>query len=461
MGPVTTVTPRDHAGFRVSAIFLAPLHAVERTRGRKRALLLLLYLVIGVILATLFWRSQCLNALPDLGDPFDVSAFTNDAIPDTENAFTLYRQAIDRLGAKPVFVDTSRLGNVISGGWSKAEPEIQAWQEEHRPLLELWREASDRPKARPLAAAHWLAGPGSFSELTRMYDLGALALLEAARLEEAGDFDAAWTHFRATLRASRHLLFHAPSDPAWTGRTLAEYTLGRLRTWATNSRLSPALLRRALDDLQEVSSMTPPLSDTLRAAYIMRLRMLEHPERYVNMQDHKFAMSEYAPALFELGKFLWREPERSRRVTRLIAAHWLDYVDLPPQTRPRLVSNLVDDTGQYSDFPYSVPPGANPETHPLAAPALFQWHKSTLYDSALTHHEPYLMAAADADRRTISSLILNVAEELYRREHGKAAANAADLVSAGYLEKMPPGYEGLLETSTTTDARPSPENVPE
>lgn len=53
-----------------------------------------LLVVLGVAAGGVaIWWLTSLNGLPDIGDPFDASAFRAIRMPDEQNAFTYYRRA--------------------------------------------------------------------------------------------------------------------------------------------------------------------------------------------------------------------------------------------------------------------------------------------------------------------------------------------------------------------------------
>ena len=60
-------------------IALAPLRAIEQTRGWRRLGLLFVYGVLGLAIGAFLWRRSQLAAVPDIGEPFDVAAFRTPA----------------------------------------------------------------------------------------------------------------------------------------------------------------------------------------------------------------------------------------------------------------------------------------------------------------------------------------------------------------------------------------------
>src|SRR4051812_7678092 len=95
----TTATPPRWSPSRV---LLAPLRWLERSRGRRRRLLIVLYVILGTIAGLLAWRATSLDGLPDVGDPFDVEAFVAASrVPEADDAFAFYRRAAEVLTISP------------------------------------------------------------------------------------------------------------------------------------------------------------------------------------------------------------------------------------------------------------------------------------------------------------------------------------------------------------------------
>src|SRR5262245_21638906 len=147
--------PRDGI-MQAFAWATAPLRWIERARGRRRLGLLVLY-GLGVALAALLARRwTSLNGLPDLGDPFDVEAFQAPRVPDSQNAWTYYERALERLDDRALEHLSSDLHAARKGDWATSSPELGAWVDANRDALDQWRLASERPDARP----PWLDASG-------------------------------------------------------------------------------------------------------------------------------------------------------------------------------------------------------------------------------------------------------------------------------------------------------------
>ena len=109
---------------RPLGVLLAPLRLLERSRGWRRRLLIVLYLLVGTILGLLIWRATSLNNLPDVGDPFDVKSFiASSRVPESEDAFVLYRKAGGAMKDSIVTSNYNGLWKSVSGGWAKTPPE--------------------------------------------------------------------------------------------------------------------------------------------------------------------------------------------------------------------------------------------------------------------------------------------------------------------------------------------------
>ena len=88
---------------------------------------------------------RSLDDLPDVGDPFDVAAAVRPIeIPDDENAYVSYSEAIRLLAKTP---DTVRQTDWMKLTWSNARLAERSYLESSRPALTVWRLGSERPDA--------------------------------------------------------------------------------------------------------------------------------------------------------------------------------------------------------------------------------------------------------------------------------------------------------------------------
>ena len=164
---------------RTLGLLLSPARWLERARGRRRAALLALYLVLGAIL---WWRMSLIH-LPDVGDPFDVRAVGRVDIPDDANAFVLYKEASAKIHA--LSRDDSK-SYPLPPSWRLAPPQIRRWAAGNREAMDLFRLGSERP-----AALYIQPGDMTFATalpvVQDLREFARLGGLEAARLAEAGE----------------------------------------------------------------------------------------------------------------------------------------------------------------------------------------------------------------------------------------------------------------------------------
>ena len=171
-------------------------------------------------------------------------------IPDHDNAYSAYAEArIARSDAPTEFWDATGRPRPTNLTWSKAKPDVRAFQENNRAALEIWREGSERPDAlyhqpSELAFDH---GPASVA--------GGLPPFRHGR---AGGITAG----RAGGNGARRGPGTGPccDRAGWSGRhgVLVERQIGAhmhelaarcILRWAADPRVDAEMLHRALDDV--------------------------------------------------------------------------------------------------------------------------------------------------------------------------------------------------------------------
>jgi hypothetical protein len=415
-----------------AGVAMAPLTWLERARGRKRLALVVLYGLVLVVAGVLGWRALSLRGLPDMGEPFD-PALGSVRVPDAENAFVVYREAVARLKQPHPAGVPSNPKAWDETDWSKADPPVRQWVEENREALELWRRGTDRRDAL-LVQPKDLTIESPLSAIQELRTFTRLALLEGSRREQAGDLDGAWSMYRAVPRSSRHAGMHGPAIARLVGTAMLRKSEPSVSHWAEHPRQSSASLRRALADLDECAAMTPPVSEMVRAEYFATRSALSRPEKWRNwgVQDMDDGLwYNHFPALVRARRFLRREPERSRRVLDLLVAGHLAQCDRPRERRAKLV---VPDLMIYAPDPAT--PAA---LRALSPRALETWARS----SALWGLLPALgnvQGRVEGDRYILDALRLTLAERAYRLDHGSPPPTYGALLGR-YLTTLPDGYD--------------------
>lgn len=440
---MATTTPRRRP--ILEGIILSPFLLWRRTRrGWRRWLLLPGYLAATVLIALPLRWLTVLHGLPDLGDPFDALAFRAAcAVPDEENAFALYREA--RIGPPPSAgpaIDAT-LQEAAQEGWSPLDAATREWVEASRPALLRWRQGTARPRAQacPPGANSLDAETLNVTWDGLMHAVTAAAL-EGSRLQEAGDLVGAWGWYDAAVRASRHVMMGGASSRERHVGFWARQMVGpHIDAWLARADQTPDLLRRALADVQAARRMTPPMSDAFKSDYLVAVAELETlpaPGEVIGLTDH--ILQSYPTGAWLLR--VWqREPERSRRLFRIIYAHWLAAADLPPGQRPHLISPQAIGNRSYPEFPYATTPGRRDRAHPLPAEELYGWFANSLYAPRMAVPAVHFLGVFDLDRRALEALEITIASRLFELERGREPERNRDLVTAGYLEAIPEGYD--------------------
>jgi hypothetical protein len=388
-----------------------------RARRFRRGVGVLIALAIGF--GTWWWVT--LDDLPDVGDPFDVRAALRPLeVPVVENAYSSYVLAHRKLARQP-----QGFGNV-SGEWSEASLEQRSYVIANREALALWREGTERPKA--LYHQRRDANLGTLLPVTQdLNTFTSMALLEASRLEGEGDMAGAWGWYRASLRAARH-----SSQGVLVERNFGARTHGlvvpRLTRWAADPRVGYPLLKDALREVIAIDAMTPPLSETLKSEYLMRLRDLSEMKFLVEDVPTPFAPIDWyrqRPVLSQLGGFLQRtkvaaynDSERSRRIFRLVYANWLAQCDKSPKQRAPVA--VRDPVTLYAPDP-SAPFAARAVAPERLAQAL---KKSLLAKLACDQHLEARLWENDGplarERTRQEALVAALKEQLHRREQSRS-----------------------------------------
>jgi hypothetical protein len=414
-------------------------------RSRRRALTASAILVAMIAVPPVWWSVQ-LMGLPDIGDPFNLQEFQSLRIPDDRNAYILYRQAAAALKPLKSSLKPAEIPSGQPGPHPKDNQEARRWVEENREAMELYRQGTERPDALDLVMPNT---PHSWEVIEKMRSFHVLALIEMSRLEQQGDMAGAWGWYRAALRATHHICLRGSTVARMNAHRWQRELLERATFWAADRRTTPALLRRALDDVLACEAFTPSESYTIKAEYPRLDRALDgsfRSGRYrIVMQWQAMLKSsnyrltpEQLESLADAWRFWRRERERSRRVIRLAVANWLAYWDLPPDRRPKPAPDL---SGPY-EF-YAFGPEAPAKARTLTPEALDHWLATTTDANELLRGFSFqgLRLPEQANHRT---LVVLLATQLYRRDHGSDPPSEKALVGP-YLKSLPDDGTGTDE----------------
>ena len=424
----------------LSWLLTAPFRWLGKSRRR-------IWGVVSVLLAMIagppLWWAVQLVGLPDIGEPFDVQAFHSLSIPDDRNAFVFYHQAAALL--KPLDRSDPSKGIRVDLllGWSKAAPEVRRWVEENREALALYRQGAERPDALNPAVAS--APPRYWNMRSSLALFQEMALLEASRRQEQGDMAGAWEMDRAVLRTIHHLRRYATLVARLSAQRWHTELRGQVTSWAADARTTPTLLRRALDDVVACEAITPSESYTLKAEYLNADGLLVgryNPGRQMppawlislgSMRGIQSLGIVLTPEQIQSISHAWRawrrEPERSQRVIRLVTANWLAYFDLPRDRRPSPDPNV----SPWELYPFG--PSAPAKARALSPEALGRWLE-TAHDAQEILRLFNWRGLRYKEQSGHRDLVIRLASELYRRDHGTDPPEPEALVGP-YLRSLP------------------------
>jgi hypothetical protein len=415
-----------------------------------------------------------LNGLPNIGDPFDVAAFRAFKVPDDQNAFTFLRRAHEKLTRQPE-ADWAQLVYRSRASWSELDPEVRAWVEANRPAVELFLQGAEQADgiSRPAGEDY----SRRYQSLNSGWLLMWLTLVEGGRRQESGDMAGAWDCYRAVLRMTAHVRRRESLIDRRIVNVHNAALRKRLATWAVDPRTTIPQLRRALDTVVACQPRREWDAFTLKSQYLDLMRFLEQPDnrpREPLEDDLTYRLGELqlppdrAMQLYGVRRHLAREPERSRRVIRLLFANWLVQVENPDprQRKPAVRARFHVAKKTTSVLLYPVSPEAPAGARALSPQELANWLVTTidaklaLWEGRWPSHRltDELLASV---RRTEASghrqLLVLLAGELYHRERGGLPPSEAALVGT-YLKVLPDDDSSELDdgqTPTVSDSASS------
>jgi hypothetical protein len=436
------------------SVLLAPAAWLERARGRKRLALGFFYALIIVGCGVLLWRQSRLLGLPKIADPFDTRPLLALAVPEDENAFVLYREA--KAKSRRSEGIERRIFNTPYAWPARTDTEALDYLAHNADALELWRRGSERPDALYIPIGK-LSFDVSFSLLMDHRHFTRMALVTASKAKADGDMAGAWIWYRTILRGSRLIGRHTIVIASIVGT--AEYTAARphISTWAADPRVDAKLLRRALDDLLAINALTAPNSEPIQVEYISSMRALKEHERMLkyflddpwsmNFIDKTFWFNNLE-AVWRARWFVQHEPERARRIFRLTFANWLSQCEKPPSARAPMIGTKRNQRLVY-DTPF-----VTPEARGVLPAALVEQIESSQVASALLMGIGGFDRSFDRDRTQRAGLVLELARQLYARDHNGKLPDSDDVLVGPYLKRLPegaailsPGVAGALSRS--------------
>jgi hypothetical protein len=249
----------------------------------------------------------------------------------------------------------------------------------------------------------------------------------------------------------------------------------RLTDWATGPRITICQLRTALEVVLENEPMPEWDLFAVKYGYLELMGALERPIPLSVLQEMEgewtFRLGDMSLSPEMVGqleaarRFLLREPERSRRVLRLLCANYLAHVETrgrqPQKPAVWAVFTYLTSTnpitkGKLRIPVYPVGPEAPAGARALPPQGVAGWLVATL-DARVRlsgRYDEWLPPVRARDRRTVADrrasrdLVIMLATEIFRRERG-APPPTEDALVGTYLQSLPDDGSAELADGTT------------
>ena len=285
-----------------------------------------------------------------------------------------------------------------------------------------------------------------------------MMLMEGSMREERGDMAGAWDCYRAVLRMTVHVRRR---------ERLADRRVSLSGSLHCGNGSRPG---RRSQDHEPPASTRPggggrcrprPEWDafTLKIEYLDLMRFLDRrvvppPEQIEEEWTYRLGEMQLpidlSLGLYQVKRGLAREPERSRRVIRLLFANWLAHVEHPGQREPAARARFHIAKQTSGVLLYPVSPDAPADARALSPQEVASWLVTT-NDAKLALGTGSWRGLPFAGRNSaVSRLLVILAGEIYRREHGALPPSDEALVGT-YLKSLPDdGSADLADEMTPT-----------
>lgn len=168
-------------------------------------------------------------------------------------------------------------------------------------------------------------------------------MLDALRRQSQGDPAGAWEALRLCLQSVRRVESPALFGPGdRTTAIVVPSLLIAFDRWSSDPNVDAAMLRRALEDVLAIDAPNPDQRAALRDEYDRVMKAIESPgeaiwksiEAELNDPWDESYLNRQVPGMAWCRLFVRNEPERSRRVARLVFANWRRRLQEPWRVDP-------------------------------------------------------------------------------------------------------------------------------
>ena len=392
--------------------------------------------VLGVLTATtiLGFVWQRATEVPDVGEPFDVKAFTESLPPIEKNEagsairhaladLTEHRQKVDALWGTPsVSTNQSPYSNwtrdVVQTGWPSADKELSRWLDQI--FQGKWVGETQRAVRLPLGMVQdprLVSSNRSLGQTGQQCDeMARLFMVRALQVQVQGDSRSALNHLETALALSRQVKNNAPLYLFYYGDGIETYALLTYRLWLQTVGPDKQLLLEAQEMLERHQTLTPEITNSIKAQFLVNRDNFGQSPQSKTRIDELVALASLTP---------W-ENERQRRIFLAITLGQLRLSQEPLwKNAYRLHGRLEDRVG----LPLKDGPGSEftPE----------QWEEFVREFSMVDRNIVYPSFLSTArSRRFLSAVLITTAMALYQTDRAKPPETLDDLVPT-YLASVP------------------------
>jgi hypothetical protein len=322
---------------------------------------------------------------------------------------------------------------VVERGWSAGDKELGRYLD--RLFAGEWpasfHEAATLPP-EPLADPRRVGDRGVSGDVKRCGDVATLFAARALQLQASGKDQEALDHLLVVLALSRHLRSHAVADAWLVGLNVERTALAALEHWLAGQEKHPELIKQALAKLIRHEEQLPPLSDVVKAEYVVLRDRLANPgylQRYTGL-DWSVGRDLDAGVVALSWQMPW-ERTRTERLVNACFAGWLEAADAPYPELAAQLEKQGTDGWILADW---VPPERGPAAG-LSRAGVARLAESSWVVFALPHLHK-LRQATVYNLCRLRAARLQLALALYEVRAGKPAPWLAALVPE-YLPRLP------------------------
>ncbi|MBI3466214.1 MAG: hypothetical protein HY000_24635 [Planctomycetes bacterium] len=356
--------------------------------------------------------------IPAVEPGFSPEEFMRPVTPEERETAKMYLRAMDLLhGAMSLnqLFGGGAEANFALNGWEHATREEREWVVANRESLELTLAATQRPHCA--FSDPRTTGEGEVATvLPKIYNLVYLLLLDARRLEDEAQLDAALDRYLSTLRLANHLGERGDWTEYTHGEDVERLVCERMPRWAAHPDQTRDQVRTAIRQLERLARNMPRAIDSMKAEYVLHSRLWSELLEVLGSRESVVSLD------FLLWRFLWPERIRATRLLAVVTAWGIPQADglLARMDRGESLPLRVGRRGEMTlDEDFQTAEWVR--TTPLFR---LWWHESTLFDD---------MVYAVTRRR---ALRLVLALNGFRVEHGELPEKLADLRGA-YFDILP------------------------